>query len=202
MKIRERKKRRREFVRKVALFASCSFFAGLIIGEACCDTRKVEFVQNDRKTYIQAVYEPAETVEAEPISIDIPEPKIENLVVSETKPLALSESDIDLIALITMAEAEGESELGKRLVIDVILNRIDSPRFANTAYDVIYAPGQFEVLWNGRVERCYVRNDIRQLVIEELQSRTRNDIYYFRADHYHNFGIPVLQEGNAYFSKY
>ena len=202
MKIRERKRRRRELIRKVALIASCSFFAGLIIGEACYDTKQVEFVPDTREFVIKPAYKVTETVEAEPISIDIPEPKIENVVVSETKQLALSESDIDLIALITMAEAEGESELGKRLVIDVILNRIDSPRFANTAHEVIYAPGQFEVLWNGRVERCYVRDDIRQLVIEELQSRTRNDIYYFRADHYHSFGIPVLQEGNAYFSKY
>ena len=33
----------------------------------------------------------------------------------------LSEEDISLIALVTMAEAEGECEKGKRLVIDTIL---------------------------------------------------------------------------------
>ena len=35
-----------------------------------------------------------------------------------------SEEDIELIALVTMAEAEGEPEEGKRLVIDTILNSI------------------------------------------------------------------------------
>ena len=37
----------------------------------------------------------------------------------------LSDEEIRLIALVTMAEAEGEPELGKRLVIDTILNRVD-----------------------------------------------------------------------------
>ena len=37
--------------------------------------------------------------------------------------VSMSEEDISLIALITMAEAEGECEEGKRLVIDTILNR-------------------------------------------------------------------------------
>ena len=33
----------------------------------------------------------------------------------------ISDEDLELLALVTMAEAEGESELGKRLVIDTIL---------------------------------------------------------------------------------
>ena len=41
----------------------------------------------------------------------------------------LPREDIELIALVTMAEAEGECEEGKRLVIDTILNRVDSVYF-------------------------------------------------------------------------
>lgn len=122
-------------------------------------------------------------------------------VISEPA-LSLSESEIDLIALVTMAEAEGESEEGKRLVIDVILNRYDSPRFPNTISEVIYAKNAFECMWNGRVDRCHVRDDIRQLVIEELQFRTNSNIHYFRTNHYHGFGTPVIQVGNHYFSTY
>lgn len=50
----------------------------------------------------------------------------------------LSEDEINLIALVTMAEAEGETELGKRLVIDTILNRVDNPHYSDNVTDVIY----------------------------------------------------------------
>lgn len=151
-------------------------------------------------------------VEQDSIVEEIPEAKPEEIVeLIEVEPepesisepeLPLTEDEIDLVALVTMAEAEGEPEDGKRLVIDVILNRLDSPRFPDTVKDVVYAKNQFEVMVNGRIERCYVRDDIRQLVIEELQSRTNHNIHYFRANHYHGFGIPVVQVGNHYFSTY
>jgi N-acetylmuramoyl-L-alanine amidase len=133
----------------------------------------------------------------------IDEPIVEEPIIEEVEEeLPLSNEDIDLIALVTMAEAEGESEEGKRLVIDVILNRFDSDRFPNTISGVVYARNAFECMWNGRVDRCYVRDDIRQLVIEELKSRTYSNTHYFRTNHYHNFGIPVVQVGNHYFSTY
>ena len=118
----------------------------------------------------------------------------------ESTNLPMSDEDVNLIALVTMAEAEGESELGKRLVIDVILNQIDSPRFANTVSGVVYAKNAFECMWNGRINRCYVREDIRKLVVEELLNRTDSTVYYFRAGHYHTFGTPVINVGNHYFS--
>ena len=60
----------------------------------------------------------------------------------------LSYEDISLIALVTMAEAEGECEEGKRLVIDTILNRVDSEHFPNNVYDVVYQRNQFSSIWN------------------------------------------------------
>ena len=131
---------------------------------------------------------------------EIIEPILEVQVEEPEVQLSLTDAEIDLVALVTMAEAEGEPDEGKRLVIDVILNRMGSPRFANTINDVIYAKNAFECMWNGRVNRCYVRDDIRQLVIEELVSRTNSDVYYFRTNRYHSFGTPVAQVGNHYFS--
>lgn len=113
-----------------------------------------------------------------------------------------SEEEIDLIALVTMAEAEGESELGKRLVIDTILNRVESDRFPNTVNEVVYQSGQFESMWNGRAERCEITDEIRELVREEISERIYDEILYFRADYYHNFGTPVVAVGNHYFSTY
>lgn len=144
-----------------------------------------------------------ETVIEEPVIEEIvEEPVVEDVPAEPVYEIYLTEAEIDMVAVVTMAEAEGEPEEGKRLVIDVILNRVESPRFANTVEGVIYAKNAFECMWNGRVNRCYVRDDIRQLVIEEMISRTNSNIHYFRAGHYHNFGKPVVSVGNHYFSTY
>ena len=125
--------------------------------------------------------------------------------VEEIKPeprVSLTNEEIDLLALITMAEAEGESDKGKRLVIDTILNRVDHARFPDSVRDVIYQPGQFEALWNGRSSRCYVKDDIRNLVLEELETRTNSDVIFFRTGKYSDYGSPLFKVGNHYFSRY
>lgn len=134
-------------------------------------------------------------------TINIVEPIIEAEETVDEPIISVSNEDIELLALVTMAEAEGESEEGKRMVIDTILNRVDSERFDNTISEVIYAPNQFTSMWNGRVDRCYVADDICQLVIEELTNRTNYDVLYFTAYQYGAYGTPMFQIGNHYFSK-
>ena len=114
--------------------------------------------------------------------------------------ISLSDYEINLISLVTMAEAEGESEEGKRLVIDTILNRVDSQEFPNSVYEVIYQPTQFSSMWNGRINVCYVQSEIRDLVIEELNNRYNYNVIFFRTKYYSEFGAPMFQVGNHYFS--
>lgn len=180
-------KRRTLFI-VVSAFALLGMVVGYIFG----------YQIGAKKAYAREVILPAPKVISEPVT------PINTAVeeVIEPEPLPATDEEINLLALITMAEAEGESDDGKRLVIDTILNRVDSGRFPDTIHDVIYAPGQFECTWNGRLSGCYVKDDIRQLVIEELRNRTRNDIHYFRAGHYHGFGKPITRVGNHYFSTY
>ena len=109
--------------------------------------------------------------------------------------------DCELIGLVCVAEAESESELGKRLVIDTILNRMDSDYFPNTIREVVYAPGQYECVSNGRINRVEYDEYIAKLVLEEFNHRTNNEVIYFRTKGYFNFGKPLLNEGNHYFSK-
>lgn len=135
---------------------------------------------------------PEKTVEAPVVE---PEPLIE-----ENTNLPLTNAEIDLIALVTMAEAEGESEQGKRLVISTILNRVDDPRFPNTVNGVVYQRNAFEVITNGRIDRCYVSESIRELVISELHNRSNREVVYFRAGCYSSYGTPLFQVGNHYFS--
>lgn len=113
-----------------------------------------------------------------------------------------SKEDIELIALVTMAEAEGEPEEGQRLVIDTILNRVDNIYFPDNISDVIYQKGQFSSMWNGRVNRCYVSDDICKLVEDEMESRTNSEVVFFHAGRYSNYGSPKIQIGNHYFSSY
>lgn len=115
---------------------------------------------------------------------------------------SVSEEEKNLLALVAMAEAEGECELGKRLVIDTILNRVDSEHFPDTISDVIYQPNQFTSMWNGRSDRCYIMDDIYALVEEELESRTNSDVVFFTAGSYGNYGDPMFQVENHYFSSY
>lgn len=128
--------------------------------------------------------------------------EVNTLVADVKEEPKYTESEIDLVAIVTMAEAEAESELGQRLVIDTILNRIDSEHFPDTIYDVIYQENQFTSMWNGRADRCYVMDSIRQLVIEEMGTRSNNEVIFFGADDYSQYGSPMFQEGGHYFSSY
>ena len=119
----------------------------------------------------------------------------------EQEPI-ISQEEIDLIALVTMAEAEGESEKGKRLVIDIILNRVDHEKFPNTIKEVIYQPHQFTSIHNGRINKCYVTDEISQLVEEELVTRTNDEVIFFTAGEYGKYGKPLFSVGNHYFASY
>ncbi|MBA2133000.1 cell wall hydrolase [Hydrogenispora sp. UU3] len=56
------------------------------------------------------------------------------------------DEDLYLLAKLIRAEAEGEPYEGQVAVGAVVLNRVKSPQFPNTIYDVIYQPGQFSCL--------------------------------------------------------
>lgn len=102
--------------------------------------------------------------------------------------------EIVLIGKVVQHEAGNQSELGKRLVADTILNRVESDAFPNTVYDVIMQPGQY----------CNPKklppNEIYKLVAEEIYSRTNDQVLWYRTKRYHTFGDPIVKEGNHYFS--
>lgn len=168
------------------------------------------------KTEMASAYEAADTYEAVVVNSIKPTrktdisadalkekaPAVEQLVVTEPEVPSVSQEEIELIALCVMAEAEGECEYGQRLVVDVILNRVDDPHFPDTIYDVIYQKNQFSGMYGDRITRCYVKDELVQLVREELESRTNYDAVFFRTGHYHSYGVPMFQVGAHYFSSY
>lgn len=56
------------------------------------------------------------------------------------------DADLYLLAKLIRAEAEGEPYEGQVAVGAVVMNRVKSPQFPNTIYDVIYQPNQFSCL--------------------------------------------------------
>lgn len=58
-------------------------------------------------------------------------------------------NDLIILRKITEAEAGGEDEKGKILVVNVIMNRLKSNQFPNTIHDIVFQKNQFEPTRNG-----------------------------------------------------
>lgn len=148
------------------------------------------------------VEEQVDTLEIEEtLVLTEPEPvEVVDLENIEEEPDIFTEEEINLIALVTMAEAEGEPEEGQRLVIDTIINRMESSQFPNTIHKVVYQKNQFESMTNGRADRCYVMPKLVELVRDEMRHRTNTSVVYFRTRRYSSYGTPAFQVGHHYFS--
>ena len=65
-------------------------------------------------------------------------------------PISYDTSDLAMMAAIIECEAGNQSYEGKLAVGSVVVNRVNSPRFANSISGVIYASGQFTPVASGR----------------------------------------------------
>lgn len=79
---------------------------------------------------------------------------------------------------------------------------VDDPHFPDTVHEVVYQKNQFSSMWNGRVDRCYVKEELVDLVKEELRNRTNYDVVFFRTERYSDYGVPMFQVEHHYFSSY
>lgn len=113
-----------------------------------------------------------------------------------------TEEEITLIAKLTIAEAGNQSDEGKRLVIDTVLNRMDSPYFPDTVEGVIFQKYQFSPVWNGGIDKYVPDEHIIDLVKEEINDRTNSEVIFFTAGKYGPYGVPLFQVEDHYFSKY
>lgn len=71
--------------------------------------------------------------------------------VTQSNRLGLSEQDINIMANAVYGEARGEPYEGQVAVAAVILNRVNSPEFPNTANAVIFQPGAFTAVADGQI---------------------------------------------------
>lgn len=91
----------------------------------------------------------------------------------------LSDSDIELLCKVTMAEAGNQGTQGQELVASVVLNRLVSPNYPNTMEGVISAPSQFSTWANGSVQSASPSQEVRDAVNNVLESGTITQATYF-----------------------
>ena len=152
-------------------------------------------------------YEPYEPPKPEPEYVTIyAEPMAavlehEEEIEETTEAITLEDDQKKILAYCTMAEAGNQSEEGKRLVIDVILNRTECIYFpGDTVEDVVFCPGQFAVVSNRSIFRTEPTEDIWELIEEELQERTNDEVVFFQLYRYSSSGEPWAKVGDHYFS--
>lgn len=98
-------------------------------------------------------------------------------------------SEMAMLAQLIQAEAGNQDFTGKRLVADVVLNRVDSERFPNTIEEVIFQknPVQFGVTADGAFEEAesQISEECFEAVRMEWERETRLDkeVLYFNTVH-------------------
>ena len=96
----------------------------------------------------------------------------------------VSSSELDVFAAILQCEAYQDYD-SMLAVATVIMNRVYSPLFPNTITEVIYAPGQFEPTWSGRLDTVLAQGpsalsyQVAQDAINGARLASVADCYYF-----------------------
>lgn len=119
--------------------------------------------------------------------------------------LSVSSGDLDVFAAILECEAYQDYEC-LLAVATVIMNRVESPNFDNTIRDVIYAPGQFEPVWTGRLNTVLSRGpsalsyQVAQDAINGARHPAVADCYFFL--YAGSTNRPGINIGNNLFFRY
>lgn len=125
---------------------------------------------------------------------DIDTTEVITLVIKNQNEFNLTEEEMELLARLVHAEAGNQDHIGKRLVVDVVLNRMLDDSFPSTVGGVIYQAGQFT-----KPSTFYTQSDM-DAVILECERRIDTQVLWFRTGSYHNIGVALFQHGAHYFS--
>lgn len=104
-----------------------------------------------------------------------------NLPSSNT--MGLSEQDINIMANAVYGEARGEPYIGQVAVAAVILNRVKSSSFPNTASGVIFQPGAFTAVADGQI--WLTPNETAKQAVRDAingQDPSGGCLYYFNPE--------------------
>lgn len=108
-----------------------------------------------------------------------------------------TEREIDLMAQLVWHEAGNQDMIGKTLVADTVLNRLESDRFPNTVEGVIFQKGQFTTA--KVLGRCEPTIECYGAVLSEIDGdRYNTEVFFFgRA---YGCGTPLFKHQDHCFS--
>ena len=109
-------------------------------------------------------------------------------------------NSLELMAKVVEAEAGNQGLDGKRLVVDVILNRVRDEEFPDTIVDVIYQKNAFGVISNGMYEKVEVSEETWTAINMELERISFQELFYFCNTGFHEYGTPWGKVGDHYFN--
>lgn len=108
---------------------------------------------------------------------------------------------LEILALCVEAEAGNQDLKGKRLVADVILNRVESPRFPDDIEGVISQKYQFTTYWDGSMSAITEPSEetFEAVRMELYGERLDKSILFFTANEYNTYCTPAYMYGDHYF---
>ena len=107
---------------------------------------------------------------------------------------------LELLAICVQAEAGNQPLIGRRMVADVILNRVDDPDWPDTIEGVITQRNQFTSYWDGGMDKVREPDELTIKAVQmELNQRSWPGLYYFTAGGYGKYGTPWKKVGDHYF---
>ena len=161
----------------------------------------------DEEELIEVIHSETEAtfVEETPIYIEETETYItpaETMTEEDIEEEEMMDS-LELLAQLVEAEAGNQDQIGKRLVVDVVLNRVDSENFPNTIEEVIYQTNQFSCVTDGGLERAGYRmtEEDYDIVMAEIYERLNYEVTFFTGGGFSQYCEPLFQHGDHYFGK-
>lgn len=123
----------------------------------------------------------------------------------EPSPEDISEEEywdsMELLAACVEAEAGNQTLEGRRMVVDVILNRVDRSEYPDTIPEVIGQPYRFSSYWDGNMDSIMEPSEETIRAVQmELEERSYPGLIYFKEGGYSEHGTPWKQVGDHYFS--
>ena len=112
----------------------------------------------------------------------------------------ISKEDFETLSHLVAAEAENQTLKAQKAVAQVVINRMLSGKYPNTISGVIFDPGQFSCIDNGRYDRSKSNEKTDKAVLSVLRDRKvlPTSVIYFSSGKLYN-GTYYAQIDDMYF---
>lgn len=165
---------------------------GLLLLIAACTAETITMPQESKEVHAQ------ETVDDTRLGV-VSVVNTASAEESVSDEIPFSEAEIMLMARVAQAEYGNGEEIDKRLVVSVILNRLESDlsdfKHLTTVESVVNQPNQFAVAAQNRVTL-----ETLNCVYKEIRERTDYRVLWFKTGGYPSWGEPIMKVNSHYFS--